>query len=178
MLKKCVCLFLFLIFEGCSGCKDAPAGIHVVDGFELHRFLGTWYEIARTDNTFQKNLDSVSANYLIDDDGNIRVDNKAYDVKVKRWRYRSGKAVFAGDPNKGAFRASYFGSFYAQYNIIDIDKENYSWALVCGRDKSMLWIISRTTELDHLIVNKLLLEADSLGFDTSRLLYTGFGSGP
>ncbi len=173
MLKRLFFL-LFMLFAGCAQppSKDIPV---VVDDFRLERFLGTWCEIVRTDNTFQRNLDRVSANYSLAEEGYIKVVNNAYDVKLQRWRVRTGRAVLAGDSSRGALKVSFFGSFYAQYNIIELDRKGYEWALVCGRDKSMFWIISRKPEMDRAIIDRLLARADSLGFDTSKLLYAGYG---
>ncbi|MCF8383525.1 MAG: lipocalin family protein [Chlorobium sp.] len=173
MCKNCFLFFVMLI----AGCAPAPKDTPVVvDDFHLERFLGTWHEIVRTDNVFQRNVDRVSANYSVEEDGYITVVNKAYDVKIHRWRVRTGRAMLAGRRDKGALKMSFYGNFYSQCNIVALDMEHYSWALLCGRDKSMFWIVSRRPEIDPALLKRLLAKADSLGFDTSKLLYAGYGS--
>ena len=56
-----------------SGCLTVPDGIEPVDNFELNRYLGKWYEIARLDHSFERGLEAVSAEYSLRDDGGIRV---------------------------------------------------------------------------------------------------------
>jgi len=84
MLKKYLVFIVLLI----AGCAEVPDSVRVVDGFRLDRFLGTWHEIARSDNSFEKNLDRVSAEYSVDDSGRISIMNKGYDVELERWRFR------------------------------------------------------------------------------------------
>ncbi|MBN1279666.1 MAG: lipocalin family protein [Chlorobium sp.] len=172
MLKK----LFFSLFMLLAGCANAPDEIPVVDGFQLERFLGTWHEIVRTQNSFQKDLDWVSASYELTDKGQVRIVNKAYDMRLRRWRIRSGRAVLDGDKHAGALKVSFFGSFFSEFNIIDLDKEHYSWALVSGRERSMFWIISRKATMDPLLKRRLIQKAESLGFDSSKLVYAGYSS--
>ncbi|WP_449258961.1 lipocalin family protein [Chlorobium limicola] len=174
MLKKYLVFIVLLI----SGCSEVPDGVRVVDGFRLDRFLGTWHEIARSDNSFEKNLDRVSAVYSIDDSGRISIMNKGYDVELERWRFRQGKAHISSDKSKGALKVSFFGSFYSEYNIIALDKEHYSWAIACGRDRSMFWILSREPVIDKALMKRLAAKVDSLGFDTTKLRYAGYSGKP
>lgn len=164
--------FLVLLFSGFS---EAPPPPSVIDDFQPERFLGTWHEIARTENTFQRNLDRVSATYSVSGDGFITVINRAYDLKVMRWRTTKGRAMLAGERNVGSLKVSFLGTFYSRYNILDIDRKNYSWALVCGRDRSLFWIISRHPTMDKTLLKRLLAEARKLGFDTAHVLYAGYG---
>lgn len=164
--------FLVLLLSGFSEAPKAPS---VITDFQPERFLGVWYEIARTENTFQRNLDRVSATYSLSEDGYITVINRAYDLKVMRWRTNNGRALFAGERNTGTLKVSFFGTFYSRYNIIDIDRKHYSWALVCGRDRSLFWIISRRPVMDRKLLKRLVVKARELGFDTSKVLYAGYG---
>jgi len=158
-----------------SGFSEAPPPPSVIRDFQPERFLGNWYEIARTDNTFQRNLDRVSANYSVSGDGYITVINRAYDLKVMRWRTTKGRAMLAGERTVGSLKVSFLGTFYSRYNIVDIDRKHYSWAIVCGRNSSMFWIISRRPNMDRTLLKKLLAEARMLGFDTKNMLYAGYG---
>ena len=170
-MKKLL-LFLFLLLAGCTG---IPQGITVVDDFSLNRYLGTWHEIARLDNRFEKELDPVSATYSLAADGSVKVVNKGYDLNKKEWKTIQGRGVFLDDKNttQGALKVSFFGPFYASYNVIDLDRAGYRWAMVCGRDKSYFWILSKDSVMEQGLLNALVAKAATLGFDTARLRYLG-----
>jgi len=141
-----------------------------VEGFELQRYLGTWYEIARMPNWFERDLVNVTATYSPRDDGKITVLNQGYkpgqDGKRKQAR---GRAKFAGDPATGHLKVSFFGPFYANYIIIDLDKADYQYALVAGSKHKFLWILSRTPQMDEALYNRLVAYATELGFDPEKL---------
>jgi apolipoprotein D and lipocalin family protein len=168
-MKKLFLLFIAFL----AGCTGVPQGLTVVDDFSLERYLGTWHEIARLDNRFEKELEPVSATYSLAADGSVNVLNRGYDTKKKEWKDIEGRAVFLDDrqTTKGALKVSFFGPFYASYNVIALDKAGYSWALVCGRDKSYFWILSKTPQMDPGLLRELVAKAASLGFDTAKIRY-------
>ena len=169
MIKKIsVLVILFL-----AGCMGIPRGVTVVDNFVLDRFLGTWYEVARIDTSFEKDLEQVSALYTIAEDGSVKVLNKGYDRKKREVQTIEGRGVFVGDTHKGALKVSFFGPFYASYNIIALDKVGYRWAMVCGRDPAYFWILSKDPEMEPKLLKELVIRAKSLGFDTEHLHYFG-----
>ncbi|MEI8186528.1 MAG: lipocalin family protein [Chlorobiaceae bacterium] len=169
MIKKLFLPAVILL----AGCMGIPRGVTVVDNFTLDRFLGTWYEVARIDNSFEKDLELVSASYTSADDGSVKVLNKGYDRKKGRLQTIEGRGVFVGDNHKGALKVSFFGPFYASYNVIALDKVGYRWAMVCGRDPSYFWILSRDPDMDPQLLKELVVRAKSLGFATERLHYFG-----
>lgn len=175
MIKKLFLLFSCLL----AGCTGIPPGITVVDDFSLDRYLGTWHEIARLDNRFEKELDPVSTIYSLSADGSVKVVNKGYDSKKQEWKTIQGRGVFLDDKNtgKGALKVSFFGPFYASYNVIALDKADYRWAMVCGKDKSYFWILSRTPEMEQVLLKELVAKAASLGFETEKLRYIGKQTG-
>lgn len=154
-----------------SACTGAPEGVEPVTGFELDRYLGTWYEIARLDHRFERGLSHVTADYSLRDDGGVHVINKGYQVEEKEWEEAIGKAYFTGDPNIGQLKVSFFGPFYGGYNILELDTDDYQFSLVAGPDRSYLWLLSRTPQLDQSIVEVLVGKADDLGFATDELLF-------
>ncbi|MCX6179840.1 MAG: lipocalin family protein [Chlorobiales bacterium] len=166
-MKKLFLFFALLL----SGCTGVPEGITVVDDFSLDRFLGTWYEVARIDNSFEKKLEQVSAKYTLANDGSVKVLNKGYDTNKNKWKTIEGRGVFIGDTHKGALKVSFFGPFYASYNVIELDKVGYRWAMVCGRDRSYFWILSREPEMDSELLKELVSHAKSFGFDMAHLHY-------
>lgn len=153
------------------GCTSVPEGVKPVQGFEADRYLGTWYEIARFDHSFERGLSQITANYSMRDDGGIRVLNRGYNAEEGKWNEAEGKAYFVEDEQTGHLKVSFFGPFYASYVVAELDKENYRYSLVTGPDKTYLWILSRTPELPQETLDSLLTKAKALGFDTSKLIW-------
>ena len=162
-----LCVLLMLT----SACTGIPDNAPPVSGFDVNRYLGTWYEIAILDHSFERGLEQVTAEYSLRDDGGIRVVNQGYDRINKRWERAVGRAYFNGDSDVGRLKVSFFGPFYGGYNIIDLDQESYRYALVAGPDTAYLWILSRQPQLENSITERLLKKASLLGFDTSRMIF-------
>ncbi len=168
---KSTCMFgLVLLLLSLGGCTGIPDNVTPVSGFDVNRYLGTWYEIARLDHSFERGLVRITARYSLRDDGGLRVLNRGYDARKGRWREAEGKAYFTGASDVGRLKVSFFGPFYGGYNIIELDRD-YRYALVCGPDRSYLWILARTPELDAATLSRLVAVAERLGFDTGRLIY-------
>lgn len=163
-----VLLFVLLTQTGCTGIPD---GTKAVTGFELDRYLGTWYEIARLDHSFERGMTNVTANYSMRDDGGVSVVNRGYVVEKGEWEDAVGKAYFVGDADVGRLKVSFFGPFYGGYNIIELDKDNYQYALVAGPDRSYLWILARLPNLEQSILSNLVNKARDLNFPTDELIY-------
>lgn len=154
-----------------SGCAlTPPAGVKPVTGFDLNRYLGTWHEIARLDHSFERGLNNVSATYSMRKDGGVAVRNRGYDPAKKEWREALGKAYFTGDTNTASLKVSFFGPFYGGYNVIALDQENYSHAMVCGPNTNYLWILARNTTLDQATLQRLLDTAGAAGFPTNEII--------
>jgi apolipoprotein D and lipocalin family protein len=166
MKKLLVFLALFM-----TGCVGIPEGVAPVDNFKLERYLGKWYEIARLDHSFEKGLSRVTADYSMQDDGGVKVINRGYSEKDNKWKEAAGKAYFVNETNKGYLKVSFFGPFYGAYIVIVLDHENYQYALVCGPDRSYLWILARTPEIKEETRNALIARARAFGFDTSKLIF-------
>lgn len=166
-MKRMVIAMLCLGFTGCTG---IPQGLVAVDRFELERYLGTWYEAARIDNWFERGTEQVSATYSMRDDGMVRVVNRGYDPKKMRWSGAEGKAKFAGVPTVGALQVSFFGPFYASYNVIALDRGRYGWAMVTGRSRDYFWILSRMPRMERRLLDSLLADAHAKGFDTLKVI--------
>lgn len=164
---RCLLLLAAVLLTGCTG---VPSGIEPVGDFELPRYLGTWYEIARLDHSFERGLSNVSATYTIRKDGGVGVLNRGYDKKNGRWKQVEGKAYFVSEPTVGHLKVSFFGPFYGGYVIIALDRDQYSYALVCGPSRAYLWILARDTSLDPTVMDKLVAQAKELGFDTDALI--------
>lgn len=162
---------LILLVSLLPGCVGIPEGVKPVDDFKLEKYLGKWYEIARLDHSFERGLTRISADYSLRDDGGVRVLNRGYSAKENAWKEAEGKAYFVNRPDQGYLKVSFFGPFYGAYVVFELDHEYYQYALVCGPDKSYLWILSRTPEMKKDVKDRLVTKATALGFDTSKLIF-------
>ncbi len=154
-----------------AGCTGIPLQAVAVRGFELERYLGTWYEIARLDHPFERGLTNVTAHYELRPDGGVKVINRGFDPDDGEWQQSEGKAYFVEEPDVGRLKVSFFGPFYGAYNIIELDREGYQWAMVVGPNTSYLWILSREPTLDENVTDRLLAMAEDLGFDIGKLIW-------
>ncbi len=161
----------WLLLLGLFGCAQIPEGVTAVQGFDVNRYLGTWYEIARLDHIFERGLSNVSATYSLNDDGSLKVINRGYDAQQKRWKEAEGRALFVAGSEVGQLKVSFFGPFYGGYNVVSIDEADYAYALVCGNSLSYLWILAREPQLPAAVTVDLVQQARTLGFDTDALIY-------
>lgn len=152
-------------------CATIPKGAIAVKPFYKEKYLGTWYEIARMDFKFERGLDHVTATYSLSDENTIRVDNKGYSAADKKWKESIGKAKFAGQPGEGRLKVSFFGPFYAGYNVIAIDPD-YKYALVAGNNLNYLWLLSRYKNIPQKVKDEYLKLAQSLGYRVEELVWT------
>jgi len=153
-----------------SGCASMPKGAKSVDNFDKSRYLGKWYEIARFDFAFEKNLNNTTAEYSIGKNGMIDVVNAGYNYKVDKWSKAIGRARFRGADTTAELEVSFFGPFYAAYNVIALDGE-YRYALVAGSNLKYLWILSRTTTIPDDVKANYISLAKSLGYKTDALIW-------
>jgi apolipoprotein D and lipocalin family protein len=166
-LKKFIFGFVFLL----GGCVGIPDGVTPVDNFQIEKYLGKWYEIARLDHSFERGLSHVTADYSMNPDGSVKVINRGYSAKDNKWKQAEGKARFVNKPDEGFLKVSFFGPFYGSYIILELDRENYSYALVCGPDRSYLWLLARNPVISPELKNALVAQAASLGFKTDELIF-------
>ena len=140
-----------------------------VDEFDLSRYLGVWYEIARYDHSFERDMDNTMAQYILQDDGKVVVLNTGW--KDGKFKIAEGKAKYK-DPEgaPGALKVSFFLFFYSDYNVMLVD-ENYQISLVGSKAEKYLWILSRTPVPDPALLQLVLDEARERGYDTSELIW-------
>jgi apolipoprotein D and lipocalin family protein len=166
-LKKLTVLLLTLILSGCSAMPDK---VKPVSNFELSRYMGTWYEIARLDHSFERDLSKVTAEYSLRDDGGVRVINRGYDQAKDQWKEAEGRAYFVDTDDKGFLKVSFFGPFYGSYVIFELD-EAYQYAFISGPSTRYLWLLARTPNIDADIIEKFERMSAERGFDIESLIY-------
>jgi apolipoprotein D and lipocalin family protein len=138
-----------------------------VQNFQLERYLGTWYEIARFDHSFERGLSDVTALYEMRDDGKVRVINKG--IKDGKESRAEGKAKMNGDPAAGHLKVSFFWIFYADYIILFLD-EDYRFAVVTSSEK-YLWFLCRSPHPDEQVIQKMKEVAIQNGFNIEKLIW-------
>lgn len=142
--------------------------------FDLRRYMGTWYEIARYDHSFERRLAGVQAHYELLSDGRVTVENSGVDYRSDRRKRARGKARATAMP--GRLRVSFFWFFYSDYNVLELGPD-YDWALVGGGSSKYLWILSRTPRLPSRTLNHILWLAEARGYRTGKLLFVDQGQG-
>lgn len=150
--------------------KSIPHAATAITGFDQSRYLGKWYEIARLDFRFEKNLNNTTAEYLLNDNGTIKVVNRGFNYKENKWEEATGKAKFAGSPDVAMLKVSFFGPFYSGYNVIALD-DHYQYALVAGESLKYLWILSREKTIPEDIRQQYLAQAESIGYKTQEMVW-------
>lgn len=148
-----------------------------VEQVDLSRYCGTWYEIARLPNRFQRQCAcSTSAEYSLLPNGTIRV--------VNRCRKADGSLAVAegiarkDDPNgsnaklKVRFAPSWLNWLpfvWGTYWIIDLAPD-YSYAVVGEPSRKYLWILSRSREMEPSVYEEILGRLKSMGYRTDELI--------
>jgi apolipoprotein D and lipocalin family protein len=166
-MKKFFTIALLLL----TGCTGLPENIKPVTEFELNRYLGKWYEIARLEHSFENGMDNITAEYSLNNDGSVKVLNRGYLTAEQKWKQAEGVAYFMQQPDVGYLKVSFFRPFYGSYIVLDLDKTAYQYALVTSYDKSYFWILARTPHLDPQLQAELIAKAKALGFATEKLIY-------
>ena len=171
-------LLVLLSLALLAGCFTSPPdGVRVVSPFDLQRYLGTWYEVARLDHRFERGLVDVSATYRLDADGTVAVINKGFDAEKGEWKQAEGVARFTGDPQTASLKVSFFGPFYGGYHVIALDSD-YRWAMVIGPTTGYLWILAREPVLAPAVRDRLVAQARAAGVATDELIWVEHGRAP
>jgi apolipoprotein D and lipocalin family protein len=167
-MKKLFALLLGLLL---IGCYRTPQNVEPVESFDLNRYLGKWYEIARLDHSFERGLEQITAEYSLREDGGVRVLNRGFSAEDNEWREAEGKAYFVGAADRAHLKVSFFGPFYGSYIVFGLDRENYQYAFVSGPSLSYLWLLSRKPRVSEEVMAEFLQQAGALGFATDELIF-------
>lgn len=154
---------------GCATNQFVGNPLETVDTLDLDRYLGRWYEIARYQKGFEKNIVGATAEYTMRDDGRIQVVNSGF-KKTVDGSYTSVKAVAwrPDDAVQGALKVKFFGLFTSDYLVFGLD-DNYQWALVGNDQRDSLWFLSRTAEISDETMSRMKAIAAVQGYDLSEL---------
>lgn len=164
MLKKLLFLVGFILFTGCTT-QQVP--LKTVEHVDVQKYMGTWYEIARYEQFFEKGCSDINATYSLQSDGKIGVLNQC--IKDGKLNRAEGRA-YAVDTSNSKIKVSFFWPFYGDYWIVMLG-DKYEYAVIGEPSRKYFWILSRTKELDVSTREKILFQMPSLGYDSSQLIW-------
>lgn len=167
-MRNMICTLVSLLLAGCHG---YPAGVTPVKDFDIQRYLGKWYEIARLDHSFERGLEQVTANYTIEDNGKVTVVNRGFSTSKSEWKEAIGKAYFVRETDEGYLKVSFFGPFYSSYVIFGLDRESYQYAFITGPSESYLWLLARSPSVESDVLDLFVETVQRAGFDTEKLIF-------
>jgi apolipoprotein D and lipocalin family protein len=167
LLNQILAFLALILF---NACETIPEAAKAVKPFEVNKYLGTWYEIARMDFKFERDLKNVTATYSMNEDGTIKVFNQGYNINTNEHKKAIGKAKFVDLTDEAKLKVSFFGPFYAGYNVVALDSE-YKYALIAGQSLEYLWILSREKTIPDSIKTEYLKIAEGIGYKTSDLIW-------
>lgn len=167
-LKLIITLSLIILYT--ASCIQSPIDKKTVRNLDIKRFMGKWFEIARFDHHFEHNLVGSTIEYELLPTGDIRITNRGYWGDLEGTCCEAHGTAKITDPQEpGRLRITYFLKFYAEYNIMEVDEQNYNYALIGSNTCHYLWLLSRTPELSEKHVRHLLHQAKQRGYDISML---------
>ena len=137
-----------------------------IEKFDINRYLGKWYEIARFDHRYERGVELPRTTYTLLEDGTISVIN----VGIKDGKLKEAKGIAELTDTPALLRVTFFRPFYDDYRILLLDKD-YEYALVGSSSDNYLWVLSRTPKISEDTKGIILKEAQRRGYDTSKLIW-------
>lgn len=163
--------YYLLLIVILMACKSQKLELTTISELNLNAYTGTWYEIARLPNSFEKGLKCITANYSLNPDGTIRVLNSGQSIdSPKKQSNAVGKAKMVNPDEPGKLKVSFQWPFYGKYWILQLDKD-YQYAIVGTPSGKYLWILCRTSTMDQTILDSLIANCKSYGFNTDNLIF-------
>ena len=165
-----------LALAGCAALYTChPVGnAHVPEPLKpvaLHEYLGRWYELARYDQSFEKNCDAVTADYSLRPDGKIAIVNRCTKPDGKE-QVAHGTAKVVPGSDGAKLKVSFFGPFYfGNYWVLD-HAPDYAWSIVGDPSGRYLWILARNPHPDAAALRMLINRVAALGYNTNQLVIT------
>ncbi|MBZ0180917.1 MAG: lipocalin family protein [Melioribacteraceae bacterium] len=160
-----------VLISACSSKNYLP--LETVDNVDVSRYLGKWYEVAKLPNSFQDDCYCATAEYGLIDSNTLSVVNKCFEDSIDGTIDSvDGKAFIVENSNNSKLKVQFFWPFKGDYWIIELDQENYSYAVVGTPSRKYLWILSRTPRLEKNILDSLLNKIAQKNFDVSKIEFT------
>ncbi len=155
------------------------AAITTVPRVDVARYMGTWYEIARLPQSFQRMCGATRVIYTLREDGKVDVQNMCQDKDDKNKLHQAhGTAFVTESETNSKLKVSFvpflqrWGFFAGNYWVIGLDETNYTWAMVGEGTGKYLWILSRTPTMTPEFIQELLSRAHVMGINTESIIYS------
>ena len=155
-------------------CLGRPEAVLPVAELDTQRYLGTWYEVARLDHSFERGLSNVTADYSMREDGGLRVINRGHSAEEGDWQQAEGRAYTIEEDQPGHLKVSFFGPFFGSYVVFELDSD-YQHAFVAGNTTNYLWLLARTPIVSDELKRHFLQRAEVLGFEVEDLIFVDQG---
>ena len=171
MRKNHLFLLFILLFSFCTtNIQSKMIDKTTVKELDVKRYMGRWYEIARFPHSFEKNLVGVTATYELMENGKIKVINEGFKNTLDgKHSTATGKAKIPDKKEPGKLRVSFFWDFYADYYVLELDK-NYQYAMIGSSSDKYFWILSRSPQMDEKTYQMLLDNAHKRGYNLKKLV--------
>jgi apolipoprotein D and lipocalin family protein len=164
-----------LVLATSAAVQAEPAPLQTVPSVHVPRYMGTWHEIAKYPNWFQRKCaSSTQANYTLQTDGRVQVLNRCKNDKGE-WTEALGAARQIGEPTSPRLKVrfapewlSFIPLVWGDYWIIDLDAD-YQWVVVSEPRREYLWILSRTPQMPPVTYQALLAKLKTRGFELDRI---------
>lgn len=163
-MKKKITLSMLLCLL--AGCSKPTVDNSVVENFDLNRYLGDWYEIARFNHSFERGMEHTKASYVLREDGKVDVTNTG----IKDGKHSEAKGLAKLTDTPALLRVSFWGPFYSDYRVMQLD-DDYQYALVGSGSDDYLWILARTPQISDEVKAGIMAEAQRRGYDTTKLIW-------
>ena len=178
-MKPILITALLCSFVAVSAAQAADPPLATIDRLDVPRYMGTWYEIAKYPNWFQRKcVSDTRAQYSLQPDGTVQVVNRCKQASGSVDE-AIGEARQVG-PAKLEVRfapawLSFIPMVWGEYWVIDID-DAYRWVLVSEPGRKYLWILARSPRLDASTTEMLFGKLRQKGFDPAALEMTRQGN--
>lgn len=170
-MRKTLLLLLIAQFIMVNACTSQDKSLSVVENVDLSKYMGTWYEIGRLPNSFEKGLKCITASYSLKENGKVAVLNQGHKISDPSKKSKALGTAWLPDPKvTGKLKVRFFWPFSGDYWILDLDKD-YSRVLIGSPSRKYLWILCREPLLDKQETDNLLKIAEELGFNTSAMVW-------
>ena len=173
-MKKGKWIMAFAVAGGAAGLayalwpKSKIPDSAIFEPFDKEKYMGTWYEVARLPNRIEQNLQDLTEDYSLNEDGTIQVITRAYHAEKKKPVEATGRIKFKGAESRGKLEVAYYLPIYLDYYVLDVD-DDYRYAMVSGNGLGYLWLLSRENSIPDEMKIRFLEKAAALGFETWAL---------
>lgn len=169
-IRNGITFSVLLMFLSVSTAYAQP--LQAVSSVDLNKYSGKWYEIASFPQRFQKGCRCTTAEYTVNKKGYVEVVNRCRKGAVNgKEKVAKAKAFVEEGSSNAKLKIQFFWPFKGKYWIIDL-ADDYNYAVVSHPNRKYLWILSRTTQMDSGVYNKIIERLQTRGLDTSKLKIT------